>query len=146
MRGFSCIIVASSEISFFLRTSSYNYAFLGKGKKKRDRERGKKAKKKEKWKSHRLVRKDIIPAAREYEETSYRIKLSFLSVRIQLQVPFLRLMPRRRSSWRGARKEYSFDITTPALWPLLSYTSSSTFRGIANYFMVAGRSCKLGNR
>lgn len=44
MRGFSCIIVASSEISFFLRT--YNYAFLGKGKKKRDRERGKKAKKK----------------------------------------------------------------------------------------------------
>lgn len=145
MRGFSCIIVASSEISFFLCTSSYNYAFLGKGKKREIEREERRQKKKEKWKSHRLVWKDI-PAAREYEETSYRIKLSFLSVRIQLQVPFLRLMPRRRSSWRGARKEYSFDITTPALWPLLSYTSSSTFRGIANYFMVAGRSCKLGNR
>lgn len=48
MRGFSCIIVASSEISFFLRTSSYNYAFLGKGKKKRDREREERRQKKKK--------------------------------------------------------------------------------------------------
>lgn len=49
MRGFSCIIVTSSEISFFLRTSSYNYAFLGKGKKREiEREERRQKKKKEK--------------------------------------------------------------------------------------------------
>lgn len=48
MRGFSCIIVASSEISFFLRTSSYNYAFLGKGKKREIEREERRQKKKEK--------------------------------------------------------------------------------------------------
>ena len=90
------IIVASSEISFFLRF--YNYASLGVGGRKK-----RKKKKRDRENENRIdIRTKRHPGRpREYEETRYGIKLSFLSVRIQFQVAFLRLMPRCRSGWRG---------------------------------------------
>lgn len=93
MRGFSCI---SSWPAAKFHFSCVSIITLSSGsekkKKKRDREN-----------ENRIdIRTKRHPGRpREYEETRYGIKLSFLSVRIQFQVAFLRLMPRRRSGWRG---------------------------------------------
>lgn len=93
MRGFSCI---SSWPAAKFHFSCVSIITLSSGsekkKKKRDRENENRIDIRTKRHPGRL---------REYEETRYGIKLSFLSVRIQFQVAFLRLMPRRRSGWRG---------------------------------------------